>query len=1197
MESLPESEVIDTKSEFIEDLEDPNNKEALEKFHKGVGYKIYNFCEKKNFIKLVKNNIPFDIAYTLFDLSIKVKIKEDELFLKNKDLSLRLRRGHSVIKYKSNEITYVDILRKGLNKFFYLRESHIQLAEGKINDFSEMKNKVARDDILEDDQIMAKVRKAFKNPNTKISILQTTKANGECAQISFFRHRNGKFVEKEYWVACSKNVAILFNNIKEVAEYLDDRYYFAKKIAKIWIDILETKTPQEVNDLKDLLEHHTFVGEYCGHKDHQHIVLYDKECLIFFAIVNKYSKYPCLPLPKAFATLDKFGLDRVEYTAYHGYTNVVNLGIDLRKIYMDVSCSSSDKDGEGNVVYFMATTDNGENVEENMVALAKLKTQEYSIFRKIRETSKRLSNKNLAVGDTLDKFKIDCAKLVNFRELPREEDHYYNLCRKILETVRQQSLNDGFIMWGFARILAVCTKLLSEKRDCKDEDMKPIREEYKQYLSTSKGTFIIEKPEPPKEITLEEIVQQWETIEFTLEPSDETSVITDFYNIQKQIGAHLSNLKTLKSEEKNEYFKTKLQYVNDTIKEWKNFQTNWCYLKHIFSTEIIQKSLPNEAIIFEEVDESWKHKMAQAKNLKSVLKSCTSKDCLEHFKSINQKIETILTGLNLYVENIRTLYDRENNLSNEEIQSVLKKTKDEKEIQELLNKISDDKMLPPEWSEVTTEKENPEDPGERDLNEPKKMEFKSVVIVSPPGLLTLNDLKTLANDFNAEKSNNFNQCLKETLDNNKICLVYKPPRFNSIKLPKHQNIIYVNAESEAVKNHCIEFLEDVNFKGKNNSEYIKNDTALMQLKNHGEKKVIEDYKNNFKIAEKELVKMQGLDYFFVKGDEFFQNEGGIQLSKLKDLISHVMKVSNFIGDQIDSKIEEKQAPIDTTVTYITFIGIPGLGKSYLAKYIISENVLGEDVHVQGVKSDAVWKSIVDSNKNGMEISEIFKKKGKQYQQKMKGLIMKMCSNLKPGKNVLLIDKCNNGDKAQGEFKFVYKSEFNLRVKKIKTIVIVPKISVPLKMGKFTYAASISLIMNCMLRVIDREGHETVSGPDIDRILLIMNFLTTFGHKHSFVDVAKNTSGYDCIIEAEFHNQNLDDVFDFTLTENLVNIVRNSPGQFKLENSAEILEYLEQFKEFCKRYKAGEIKNEGEGLFGYEYTKNWKETFELIKQSI
>lgn len=357
------------------------------------------------------------------------------------------------------------------------------------------------------------------------------------------------------------------------------------------------------------------------------------------------------------------------------------------------------------------------------------------------------------------------------------------------------------------------------------------------------------------------------------------------------------------------------------------------------------------------------------------------------------------------------------------------------------------------------------------------------------------------------------------------------------------------------------------------------------------------------------------DDFFVSGepiDLILKNRGPMYMEQAKQdkeglgeipnkrpaqSTSHTMKGNKLPNDKKNSKIGESQADAETTVTYITFIGIPGLGKSYLSKYIISENILGEDVHIQGVKSDSVWKSIIDRYSNNMAKNDIFKRKGRQYNKKIKGLVEKMCSNLKPGKNVLVIDKCNNGDRTQNDFKTQFTANFNLKVSKVKTIVIVPKTSQPLKHGRFCYAASISLIMNCMLRVIEREEHQTLSGPDDERILLILNFLTSFGNKDSFADIAKNKCGYDCIIEAEFNNQNQDNVIDREQTKDLVKIVRSSPGQFKLENNKEILGYLDQFKEFYKRYKAGKITNDGENLFGYEYTKSWKKTFELIKQSI
>ena len=60
--------------------------------------------------------------------------------------------------------------------------------EGKIKDDREMKNKYGQDEVEEDYLIMNRVFNEMKKCES-ISILQTRKANGECAHVSFVRFK------------------------------------------------------------------------------------------------------------------------------------------------------------------------------------------------------------------------------------------------------------------------------------------------------------------------------------------------------------------------------------------------------------------------------------------------------------------------------------------------------------------------------------------------------------------------------------------------------------------------------------------------------------------------------------------------------------------------------------------------------------------------------------------------------------------------------------------------------------------------------------------------------------------------------------------------------------------------------------------------------------------------------------------------
>lgn len=327
-----------------------------------------------------------------------------------------------------------------------------------------------KNELKEDYLILQTVYKNLNNCES-ISILQTRKANGECAHISFLRvteYKGGKnSVTTDYWSCSSKNVTILVSSKADINEYKEERHYYAKLIAKTWLDFLETKTPNEIKELKEILAEHTFVGEYCGNMDLQHIVKYERICLIFFSIVNKYSSDPCLPLEKSYGIFDKYGLDRVECKSYHGFTNMNLIVKKLRELYNEVGSSTVEKDGEGNVIYFMACNpsikkETAIDKKERMITLCKLKTLEYAFFRKIREKAKNMVIKNFSAENQAKRFHREAQDLTYLRELPMPMEYYDGVCKKLFEVVEKTGLNEDMIGERFFEVLQVAKKMLDE---------------------------------------------------------------------------------------------------------------------------------------------------------------------------------------------------------------------------------------------------------------------------------------------------------------------------------------------------------------------------------------------------------------------------------------------------------------------------------------------------------------------------------------------------------------------------------------------------------------------------------------------------------------------------------------------------------------------------------------------------------------
>ena len=73
--------------------------------------------------ELTVNKIPSPIeGYTLNDIRIKSRFKEDSIFLNDKEIASRIRRGNCIAEYEESGLRKYKIARKGLIKFYdYLK--------------------------------------------------------------------------------------------------------------------------------------------------------------------------------------------------------------------------------------------------------------------------------------------------------------------------------------------------------------------------------------------------------------------------------------------------------------------------------------------------------------------------------------------------------------------------------------------------------------------------------------------------------------------------------------------------------------------------------------------------------------------------------------------------------------------------------------------------------------------------------------------------------------------------------------------------------------------------------------------------------------------------------------------------------------------------------------------------------------------
>lgn len=157
---------------------------------------------------------------------------------------------------------------------------------------------------------------------------------------------------------------------------------FACKIGDTWFDFVEAMEAKGIlNDFKEELGNKTLVGEYIGNQEHQHMVLYERITIIFYAIVDNASPEVCIPTDIALTLFTKYGLDKVSVQSLGLFNNYDSLCNGLYNIFRDVAKSKIIEEEEGSVLYFIKR-----GIEKDEVlSMCKLKTVEYRLFRKMRE--------------------------------------------------------------------------------------------------------------------------------------------------------------------------------------------------------------------------------------------------------------------------------------------------------------------------------------------------------------------------------------------------------------------------------------------------------------------------------------------------------------------------------------------------------------------------------------------------------------------------------------------------------------------------------------------------------------------------------------------------------------------------------------------------------------------------------------------
>lgn len=141
------------------------------------------------------------------------------------------------------------------------------------------------------------------------------------------------------------------------------------------------------------------------------MVKYEKEEVIFYAVVKKLSTDACLPYEQGKKIIEEFGLPCVNLETYSDITTKESLADVIQKLDQRVSKAPVEELGEGSVVYFEAVDEKAGT--SRVLNLCKLKTLDYRYWRKLREKLKTYLGGTKSKESMLKQYEREILELKN----------------------------------------------------------------------------------------------------------------------------------------------------------------------------------------------------------------------------------------------------------------------------------------------------------------------------------------------------------------------------------------------------------------------------------------------------------------------------------------------------------------------------------------------------------------------------------------------------------------------------------------------------------------------------------------------------------------------------------------------------------------------------------------------------------------
>ncbi|MEQ2250438.1 hypothetical protein ILYODFUR_000797 [Ilyodon furcidens] len=197
------------------------------------------------------------------------------------------------------------------------------------------------------------------------------------------------------------------------------------------------------------------------------------------------------------------------------------------------------------------------------------------------------------------------------------------------------------------------------------QNLAPYLNEFESISAAATKEFSLEK-------AMQTMVKTWESVSFNHQPYRETgvSILTALDDVQTMLDDQIVKTQTMRGSPFIKPFEKQ-------IKQWEE-----CLLR----IQDIMQQIPEEGRLFQTVDRNWKEIMRHCVKDPKVLPATSLPHLLEKLQDSNTLLDSIMKGLNAYLEKKRLFFPRFFFLSNDEMLEILSETKDPLLVQPHLKK-------------------------------------------------------------------------------------------------------------------------------------------------------------------------------------------------------------------------------------------------------------------------------------------------------------------------------------------------------------------------------------------------------------------------------------------------------------------------------------------------------------------------------